>query len=166
VHPVLDLLNQVTCDSLSLVRAAPVAWADDDSSGKKIIARLGVLHKQGCDVRISLGYYPGEENAEGTPSPAFFDNLDKLGLRWAKVHQHTKYLIVRSRFGSSGPWRDVVLTGSYNYDRGSLSTGPLDASIRVEHDFHLFNTYLDNWHKVCNAGFEWSSLFTCHRAQT
>jgi hypothetical protein len=150
--PGLDDLNKIGCRSAfgrTQVHVNMFGFKGD--RGKYMSDKLFALKRQGCRVNIIFGapskvmsaYLKQKSRQHGIPLYNSRRDFDGDGLK--EVRAHSKYVIVKGRYGSDAS-SFQVLTGSANWGDGGLDRG--DESTLNIASRAAYSQYLDNWHVV------------------
>ena len=139
VDPILERLSELGCKTTgnTEIRIGMSEW-DETRSG--IAARLVEMAQAGCTVRIVHGPMADSILQRLTNQPGI--ELRELDSSALPGRIHSKYLIVENAIGKNSG-RNVVMTGSHNYNATSLHRNDEAIVETNHHDVYL--QYRDNF---------------------
>lgn len=148
--PVEKLLNQVRCDSPgSLIR---VIQSRFDDHRDYLAARMAVLAKEGCDVKVIVREEPDKNSPGKKVVKLLGQNIAVLPYKGAGDEDkelnsiHSKVLLIQARIDKSNEKETIVMTGSHNYNLTSLRTND-EALFKIK-DSKTFEDYLNYWNRL------------------
>ncbi len=139
--PVVSILNSVSCDSSSRIRALTAFFTD----ARLAVAQALVARRQaGCDVAVVAS------TAESNLGTQVESTLTAGGVTLVPYPErsggwtiHSKILLIDAPFEGSAEHRRLVFCGSHNWTGPALWSND-ETMLRIEDD-DVFQAYLDDW---------------------
>lgn len=149
--PVLDVLNQVTCDLPgSKIRVMQSRFLDDR---KAVAQRLAELSRQGCEVKILTRDEPNKKSP-GPNVKAILGLLQTI-IRYKGGEDdgipsiHSKVVAIDARVNGSAARVPLVLAGSHNLNSNSLTKN--DELLARVIDRTVLDGYMKYWDETVAA---------------
>jgi phosphatidylserine/phosphatidylglycerophosphate/cardiolipin synthase-like enzyme len=136
--------NAATKSGRTIVRVDMHAW--DGTRGALIARRFEALWRDGCDVKIQVGFAGAgvrkifAQNTARGRIPIRSTGFDTNKDGEIDLYSHEKILLINGRYGKIN--RKVVVTGSSNYQDGGQYG---DEIIFRVYDAHIYSQYAANW---------------------
>ncbi|NMB74789.1 MAG: hypothetical protein GYA21_06625 [Myxococcales bacterium] len=145
--PVVSILNSVSCDSTSRIRALTAFFTD----ARLAVAQALVARRQaGCDVAVVASTYDNNLGAQVESTlTAGGVTLVPYPERSGGWTIHSKILLIDAPFEGSAEHRRLVFCGSHNWTGPALWSND-ETMLRIEDD-GVFQAFLDDWARTRQA---------------
>jgi cysteine-rich repeat protein len=140
---VLDLLNQVKCNSYSRIHVGMAYFRD---SRDAVAKALKALVSKGCEVKVITSLY--WDSTKKTYTAPGFEIEQILGTTLRKIEKalHSKFMLIDSLMGSGTTPRRIVVAGSHNWSISALRHND-ETYMLIEND-KIYKAYLGYWNKI------------------
>ena len=139
----LSVLDNVHCDPGAEIHVAMAFFKNDRV---EVAAKLRALGDAGCAVRLVLGNYAEADPAQSSPGAeirAALQGLDWVVYDLPNVTVHSKYMLIRARYGEGADVETLVFAGSHNFTGAALRRND-EAVMRLE-DAASYQAFLADW---------------------
>ncbi|MCK6574017.1 phospholipase D-like domain-containing protein [Myxococcota bacterium] len=139
----LSVLDNVHCDPGAEIHVAMAFFKNDRLP---VAQKLRALHDAGCSVRAVFGNYPEADADQSSPGASILNALRGLDVRTydlGDITVHSKYLLIRARYGEGAAIENLVFAGSHNYTEAALRRND-EALMRLE-DAASYQAFLADW---------------------
>jgi HKD family nuclease len=140
---ILSVLDNVHCDPGAEIHVAMAFFKNDRVP---VARKLRALHDAGCSVRAVFGNYPEADPDQHSPGADILATLRGLDVRTydlGEITVHSKYLLIRARYGEGDAIETLVFAGSHNYTEAALRRND-EALMRLE-DPASYQAFLGDW---------------------
>ncbi len=140
----VSIVNNVHCDPGASIHVAMAFFEDPRLA---VADALGGKREQGCEVRVIIGDYPGGE--EPSPGPDVMRVLRDKGVRVRVAdapNLHSKYMLIRARYGDGAAVENLVFTGSHNWTDHALLHND-EAMVKID-NAAVYDAFRANWQLI------------------
>ncbi|MSP72633.1 MAG: phosphatidylserine/phosphatidylglycerophosphate/cardiolipin synthase family protein [Myxococcales bacterium] len=140
---IVSVLDNVHCDAGAEIHVAMAFFKNDRV---EVADKLRALHDAGCAVRMVFGNYPDADPDQASPGAdtrAALRGMDWVVYDLPNVTVHSKYMLIRARYGEGAVVETLVFAGSHNWTGAALRRND-EAVMRLE-DAASYQAFLADW---------------------
>ncbi len=140
---IVSVLDNVHCDAGAEIHVAMAFFKNDRV---EVADKLRALHDAGCAVRMVFGNYPDADPDQASPGAdtrAALRGMDWVVYDLPNVTVHSKYMLIRARYGEGAVVETLVFAGSHNWTGAALRRND-EAVMRLE-DAASYQAFLTDW---------------------
>jgi hypothetical protein len=141
---VLSVLDNVHCEDGNAEIHVAMAFFKNDRI--EVANKLRAMRDAGCSVHMIFGNYPDASAAQDSPGADVLQALRGMDYRvydLPGVTVHSKYMLIRGRYGMGAAVENLVFAGSHNWTGAALRRND-EAMQRLE-DAASYQAFLNDW---------------------
>ena len=141
---VLSVLDNVHCEDGNAELHVAMAFFKNDRVD--VANKLRAMRDAGCTIHMIFGNYPDASAAQDSPGGDVLAALRGMDYRVYDrpgVTVHSKYMLIRARYGMGAAVENLVFAGSHNWTGAALRRND-EAMQRLE-DAASYQAFLNDW---------------------